>query len=402
MTVLGEVRRILQVHTRYRQAGGEEAVVQAERKLLADAGFEVSQVVFENARIADGRSVVDDVRLAGSAVWSRAARARVADALASTHAQIMHVHNTFVAASPAIYSAAAERGVPVVQTLHNYRLVCPAATVFRDGHPCTDCVGRRVAWPGVIHACVRNSHTQSAVAAMSGALHWARGTYRREVTRYVALTEFQRRLMTHGKLPAAKIGVVPNFLEPDPGPGPEERRGFVFVGRLSVEKGIGPLLQAAELNPGAVSVVGTGPMADACAAADRRGFLRYLGPLPQDEVLARIRTAMAVVIPSLWFEGLPMVVLEAFATGTPVIASRLGSLIEIVADGVTGLAVPPNQPGALSDCIRWSVLHPQEMREMGAAARSVYEANYRGSVHLRLLRREYELAVAGYPTARDN
>jgi glycosyltransferase involved in cell wall biosynthesis len=236
---------------------------------------------------------------------------------------------------------------------------------------------------------------QSFVAATSAALHRARGTYSREVSRYLALSEFQRRLMSEGGVPADRIEVVPNFLEPDPGTGPAERRGVVFVGRLSVEKGVSPMLKAAELTPGSVSVIGTGPMADACAAADRRGSLRYLGPLGTADVLSQIRSATALVIPSVWFEGFPMVALEAFATGTPVIASQLGSLEEIVADGITGLTVPPNDPRALADCIRWSVLHPQEMRAMGAAARSVYEAKYRGSAHLRLLRREYELAMGG-------
>lgn len=387
-----EVHRILQVHTRYRQAGGEDAVVEAERRLLAGAGVEVSQILFDNAELGEGRSIAGDLRLARSTVWSQLARRRVADALQESAAQVMHVHNTFAAASPAVYGAALQRGIPVVQTLHNYRLVCPAATAFRDGRACTDCVGLAVPWPGVLHACVRGSRPQSLVAATGAVVHRLRGTYTREVSRYIALTEFQRRLLVDGGLPAEKLGVVPNFLEPDPGPGSQQREGVIFVGRLSVEKGIRTLVNAGRLAPGLVTVFGDGPLAPDVEDAARHGMLSYRGPLQPDGVLVHMRNAAALVVPSIWFEGLPMVVLEAFATATPVIASRIGSLAELIDDGVTGLTVEPNDPTGLADRIRWAAAHPDEMRSMGASARVAYEARFRGEAHLAALRAEYETA----------
>ena len=220
------VQRVLQVHTRYRQAGGEDQVVAAERLLLEEAGIQVEQVLFDNADLRESRSLAGDVRLAAAAVWSRSAERRVGVALAKHKPQVMHVHNTFAAASPSVYAAASAHAVPVVQSLHNYRLVCPAATVFRDGHACTDCVGRRVPWPAVVHSCVRGSRAQSVVAATTLSVHRALGTFGRGIDTYLAGTSFQRQLMVDGGLPAGRIQVVPNFLEPDPGvgEGPPDRR----------------------------------------------------------------------------------------------------------------------------------------------------------------------------------
>ena len=383
------VHRVLQVHTRYRQAGGEEEVVQAEKRLLEGAGVQVSQVIFDNADLEESESLIGDVRLGASAIWSRSSERRVRDAILAFRPQVMHVHNTFMAASPSVYAAAAANGVPVVQTLHNYRLVCPAATAFRDGHVCTDCVGRFVAWPGVVHACVRGSRPQSLVVAAAMAVHRGRGTYG-GTDAYLALTNFQRQLMIAGGLPGARIRVVPNFLEPDPGPGSARRTGLCFVGRLSVEKGIHVLLEAARHVPGVVSVAGTGPLESTVGRSDDAGHIRWLGRLDTASVMERIRGTIALVVPSVWFEGLPLVVLEAFASGTPVIASRIGSLEELIDDGVTGLLVDANNAGELAERMRWANEHPDEMREMGVNARERYQRRYRGETHLAALEDAYE------------
>jgi len=387
------IERILQVHTRYRQAGGEDEVVEAEKRLLTQAGLDVRQVTFDNADLRESESLIGDLSLAASAIWSSAAKRRVGSVLDAHHSQVMHVHNTFTAASPSVYAAAAERGIPVVQTLHNYRLVCPAATVFRDGKSCTDCVGRPIPWPGVLHACVRGSRRQSLVAGAMLTVHRARGTYARGVAAYVALTAFQREMMIDGGLPAARIRVVPNFLEPDPGPGPEGRTGLLFVGRLAVEKGIPVLLAAASAVPRAISVMGAGPLQDSVEGAAAAGLVTYLGSRSRTAVGDALRQASALVLPSNWFEGFPLVLLEAYASGTPVIASRIGSLTDLVEDGVTGLHVAPNDAVELADLVRWAKIHPEEMRRMGANARSRYEGLYRGEAHLEALMSTYRSVV---------
>lgn len=394
------LRRVLQVHTRYREPGGEDAVVEAERRLLEGAGISVEQVIFDNAELREGLSVADDLRLARDAVWSSSAQRRVRRALRASGAQVVHVHNTFAAASPSVFQAAAEFGVPVVQTLHNYRLVCPAATVFRDGHPCTDCVGRPIPWPGVVHACVRGSRRQSLVAAAMATFHRARGTFRREVDCYLALTEFQRRLLLEGGLPASKVRVIPNFLGSDPGPGGEDRDGIVFVGRLSVEKGLGPLMEAAAMVPGRITIVGDGPMRRLVERAAADGTVTYRGPLGSAAVFEALRTAVALACPSIWFEGMPMVLLEAFATATPVIASRIGSLENLVDDERTGLLVPPGDAGGLAAAVRSALDRPDMMALMGQAARRRYESEYGAERHLRRLLDAYS-SVMRHGSATD-
>jgi glycosyltransferase involved in cell wall biosynthesis len=385
----GSINRVLQVHTRYRQAGGEDRVVEAEKQLLEEAGVDVHQVIFDNAALRESRSIPGELRLAGSAIWSRSAEHRVGEAIGAHRPQIVHVHNTFAAASPSVYAAAAAHGVPVVQTLHNYRFVCPAATLFRDGHLCQDCVGRPIPFPAVVHACVRNSRRQSAVAAATVAFHRARGTFARGIAAYLALTAFQRQLMIDGGLPAERIRVIPNFLEPDPGIGSDNRTGVVFVGRLVPEKGIAVLLDAALAVPEVIRIIGGGPLAPSVKQAGDKGYISYLGLPPRPSVLAELRGSLALVVPSIWFEGFPLVVLEAFASGTPVIASKIGSLGEVVEDGVTGLLARPNDSAGLAQRIQWAIDHPDEMRGMGVNARRSYEARFRGQAHLAALLEAY-------------
>jgi glycosyltransferase involved in cell wall biosynthesis len=386
------IERVLQVHTRYREPGGEERVVDAERDLLEGHGIEVRQVIFDNAELREGQGVVDDLRLAASAIWSRVARHRVQAEIAAFRPDVVHVHNTFAAASPSVFAAASEAGIPTVQSLHNYRMVCPAATVFRDGRPCTDCVGRAVPWPAVMHTCVRRSRSQSTIAAATATVHRVRGTYRREVGAFIALTRFQRDCMIDGGLPAARIHVVPNFLEPDPGVGDGPREGLLYVGRLSPEKGIETLLRAAEFVPGIVRIAGDGPLAPLVQQAAMRGVVDYLGRLDAATVSGQLARSVAAILPSIWFEGLPMVLIESFAAGTPVIASDIGSLGELVSDGVTGRLLKPGDPAVLADHLI-AVPGHSETEAMGRRARSTYEARYRGTAHLDGLMGTYERAL---------
>lgn len=395
MTERRSVDRVLQVHTRYRQAGGEDAVVEAERDLLEAAGIDVRQVIFDNADLQESRSVVGDLGLAISAIWSRSAARAVRAAIVVHRPQVVHVHNTFPAASPSVYSAAAAEGIPVVQTVHNYRLVCPAATAFRDGHACTDCVGKAIPLPAVVHACVRGSRSQSAVAGATIAVHRARGTFTNKVALYLALTSFQRTLLVSGGFPAELIRVLPNFIEPDPGAGIGARAGILYVGRLSEEKGIVPMVRAAALEPGLVRVVGDGPLLPLVQEAAAAGHVDYAGHLARPAVQAELRQALALVLPSICFEGFPMVVAEAYSTGTPIIGSRIGSVAELIEDGVTGLLVEPNDAHNLADRIRWARDHPEEMRRMGVNARRKYEAEYRGQSHLAALTDAYAWARSG-------
>jgi len=386
------IGRVLQVHTRYRQAGGEDQVVEAERALLEAAGVSVVQVLFDNAELAESRSMPGDLRIAAGAIWSRAAERRVRAAIRQRRPDVVHVHNTFAAASPSVFRAVGDR--PVVQTLHNYRWVCPVATAFRDGHACTDCVGLPVAVPAVVHACVRGSRVQSAVATTSIAVHRAAGTLR-SIDQFVALTSFQRQVMVDGGLPPDRVRVIPNFHEPDPGIGELPRSGVLYLGRLAVEKGIGPLLRAAAIEPGLVRIAGSGPLLADVERAAATGDVDYLGSISSAEVLDQLRRSIALVAPSIWFEGFPLVLLQAYATGTPVIASRIGSLAELVEDGATGLHAQPGNGQDLAGRLRWAADHPAEMAGLGRSARDRYVQRYRGRSHLAALLELYGSVAVG-------
>jgi glycosyltransferase involved in cell wall biosynthesis len=240
---------------------------------------------------------------------------------------------------------------------------------------------------------VRHSHAQSAVAAATLAAHHALGTYRHAVTAYVALTAYQRSLLVSGGMDPGRIRVIPNFLEPDSGRGDATRSGVLFVGRLAVEKGVSPLLGSAAIEPGIVSIAGDGPMAPMVERAHTSGDVAYLGRLAAEEVQLHLKRAAALVVPSIWFEGFPMVVLEAFASATPVLANNIGSLAEVVEDGTTGRLVDVNDASALAAAIRWFHDHPDEARAMGERARQRYEERYRGTSHLAQLLDVYDEAT---------
>ena len=380
--------RILVVHNRYQALGGEDAVVEDEVALLRARGHAVETYLRDNRELAH----VGALDAFGQALWARRT-ARELDALfAAFRPDLVHVHNTFARVSASAYWSAARAGVPVVQTLHNFRLMCVQAMFLREGRVCEDCVGR-APWRGVLHKCYRGSRAQSAGLAAVVGLHRALGTYRDRVTRYVALTEFCRRKFIEGGLPAEKIMVKPNFV-PDAPLAREPRRGGLFVGRLAPEKGVDVLLAALDAVPAAeLDVVGAGPEAPKVAAHPRA---RLLGWRPPHEVRARMARAAYLVMPSLWYENFPRTLVEAFAAGLPVIASRLGALEELVDDGFTGTLFEPGSAPSLARRLDEAERSPQALRRMGRHARLVYETAFTPDTNYERLMAIYDSALAEY------
>jgi glycosyltransferase involved in cell wall biosynthesis len=244
----------------------------------------------------------------------------------------------------------------------------------------------------VVHKCYRGSAAQSAVLAGLLRAHGAAGTYQNKVTRYIALSAFSRARFIAGGLPAKKIMVKPNFVESDMRPDWNRRQGGLFVGRLTPEKGIDALLEAARIGGFAnIDVIGAGP--SAAAVAERFGE-RYLGFLPSTEISQRMRSAAYLLLPSIAHEQMPMTMLEAFACGLPVIASRVGALAELIEDGKTGVLVNPGDAADLAAKLAWAEAHPHEMEAMGRAARAAYEAKYTAPINYKLLVDIYEDAIA--------
>ena len=360
--------RILMVHNAYQQRGGEDSVVDAEISLLRSNGHEVATYFRNN----DDISAMPAVAVAIQTLWSSRATTELTDLIHAFKPDVIHVHNTLPLISPSIYWAAARAGVPVVQTLHNFRLMCLSALYLRDGKVCEDCVGH-LPWRGVVHKCYRESTAASAVLATMLTLHRGLATYRNKVSRYIALNNFCREKFIEGGLPAELIAVKPNFVDAAV-PLALPRSGLLFVGRLSFEKGIVSLAKAATLLSDAqLRVAGEGPQA--ALLANIEGVTR-IGQLTSSEVWQEMNSAIALVIPSIWYETFGMVIIEAYASGTPVIASRIGALADIVTEGETGLLFEPDNAQDLADKLSWALAHPEKMAEMGRKARLVYEEKY--------------------------
>jgi glycosyltransferase involved in cell wall biosynthesis len=390
--------RVLQVHAGYRQTGGEDAVVRAEARLLVAAGHEVVPFQVENPR----EPVVTALAL-GKAPWNPAAARALRHVAEKVQADVAHVHNTWFALSPAVLPALSRAGVPVVMTLHNYRLLCANAQLYRDGGPCEDCVGRS-AWPGVRHRCYRGSAALSASVAATIELHRRRGTWHRDVDLFLALNGFARSVLVRGGLPADRVAVKANFT-PDPGPRPRppaRSRTLLYAGRLVDQKGVDVLLDAwarAGLRRFELVVVGDGP---ARHDLERRGVpgVRFTGSLDGSEVRALMLSARALVFPSRSYEGQPMVVLEALAAGLPVAASSLGGMPELVGPSGAGWLAVAGDPGSWAATLA-SLDDDVAVDRAGTAARALYERSFSELVAARALVDVYRRARASRTLSAD-
>jgi glycosyltransferase involved in cell wall biosynthesis len=388
--------KIIVVHNAYRQAGGEDAVVSAEKALLFRGGNEVNQYSRHNNEIKSG-GPCSSVTLGLRTVWSSESRHELYRLLKKWKPDIVHFHNTFPLISPAAYYACRELGVPVVQTLHNYRIFCPSGNFFRDGRVCEDCL-EQSRWHAVRHACVRQSRSATTAAvAMLSVHHWY-DTWTKLVDCYIALSEFSRAKFIASGLSAAKLVVKPNFVLPDPGVGSQHRDCAVFVGRLSDEKGLRTLVRAwGRVSPRyALRIIGDGPLFnDLHSEISRLGLsnVHLDGRLPHAESVKVLQSAKILILPSTCYENFPLTIAEAYACGTPVIASRLGAMAEIVNDGCTGLHFAPGDADDLARKVEWAWAHSDELCEMGRNARVEFEAKYTAERNYEMLMAIYESAI---------
>ena len=382
------------MHNRYQQSGGEDAVVRSEMELLESRGVEVRLLEADNAAI---RGVTTQIKAAAACFYSPAARRRVELVLRQFRPDVVHAHNLFPMLSAAALCACAQAGVPVVHTLHNYRLLCPNALLFRRGSVCEECLGKRLAWPGVVHGCYRGSRAATLAVASAISAHRELGVYRRKVSRYIALTEFARAKFVQGGLADERITVKPNFLPTDPKPGNGSGGYALFVGRLSHEKGVDVLLRAWKRLAGrvALKVIGSGALADKvsrAAAADPS--IEFLGAKTRDDVYRHMRAARALIFPSQCFETFGLTAIESLATGTPVIASCMGSMQEIIQHRRTGLHFTPGDPESLVQQIEWMLAHELEWQQMRCAARAEYESKYTAERNYSMLKEIYQQAIS--------
>jgi glycosyltransferase involved in cell wall biosynthesis len=383
--------KVLLCHNYYQQPGGEDQSFAAEARLLEAHGHDVLRFTLHNDCINEmGR-----VELARKTLWNGDAHDELRALIRRERPDVMHCTNTFPLLSPAAFHAGKAEGVPVVASLRNYRLLCPNALFLRDGRVCEDCLGKSVPWPGVVHGCYRDSRAASAVVATLLTFHRTIRTWTRAVDLFFTLTEFARRKFIEGGLPADRLVVKPNFIDPDPGSGTGEGRYAVFVGRLSPEKGLDALLgawsRASDLPT--LKVVGDGPLAEqvrAAAANDSR--VEWLGRRTPAEVLDLVGEAACLVMPSIWYETFGRTIIEAFAKGTPVVASRIGALAELVDEGRTGLLFAPGDPEDLAAKVRDLLSDSGRLSRMRQEAREEYRTKYTPEINYRQLLAIYHCA----------
>ena len=395
--------KVLLAHDYYRSAApsGEDAVFRNERALLEDHGIEV--VVYERFNDdIDDSTVAARVRLALDAAWSRRTYEELSAIIRDRRPQLAHFHNTFPVISPSAYAACQDNGVAVVQTLHNYRLICPGALLVRDGHPCEDCVGTSLR-PALRHRCYRGSLSATGAVVWMLARNRGRGVYRTLVNRYIAMTGFAARKLVAGGLPSSRIQVKPNFLAKAPEPGTGEGQYAIYVGRLSDEKGIRTLVAAWEHVKGLhLKIAGDGPLRRELEDHSRRKALpiQFLGFVPQAQVLDLVGRAEMQIVPSECYEGFPMAVLEAYACGTPVVASRIGSLEEIVLDGQSGVTFQAANPSDLAQKVAALHTDPPRLRTMRVASRALFDEKYTADRNYALLMDIYGGALQDFQAAK--
>jgi glycosyltransferase involved in cell wall biosynthesis len=370
--------RILFAHNRYKRIGGEDLAARVEMQLLERYGHTTDLLEVDNAEIV---GLAGAAKAALGTVYSFSAKKRFSERIASFRPDIVHIFNFFPLLSPSIHYACLEADVPVVQKISNFRLICPGALLMRDGKTCEECVGRRFAWPGVLHACYRNSRAGTAVVASMLATHRILGTWENAVDAYIARTNFSRAKLIEGGLPAEKISIIPSFA-PDPGRRGDARGGFaLFAGRLSSEKGLSTMFAAWDRLNGSglpLKIVGDGPMKEEVLRhANGNGrHVEYLGSLSRDRVQTLMSDAAFLVFPSACYENFPLSIVEALASGVPVVASGIGAMAEIIEHERTGLLFQSGNPEDLASKIEWATGHPREMLHMRREARAEYLSKY--------------------------
>ena len=394
--------RILVVHGRYRSAApsGENNVVDRESAALAAAGHDVHR--FErHSDVIETWSAARKATLPLKVIWNGESRRDLAACLAEVRPDVVHVHNTFPMLSPAVLHACRDAGVPVVVTLHNYKLLCASGDFFRDGKPCHDCAGTR-GLPAVRHGCYRGSRTATLPVVASTGVH--RRAWQELVSAYVFISAAQRDLMASLELPADRVFVKHNFVptvETEPESEPETEHLVVYLGRLDEAKGVPFLVRAWDRfrndHPGSalrLVVAGGGPLAE---DVDRWGAghdsVDVVGNLPAADAVRLLRRARAAVVPSQWEETFGLVAVEAMAAGVPPIAPGRGSFPELVTNGADGVLFDAEDPAALAAVLADVDEGPARFAELGRRARETYERGFGVSANVEELLGIYGFAI---------
>jgi glycosyltransferase involved in cell wall biosynthesis len=396
--VEGRILKILVAHNRYQKPGGEDSVCESEIRLLREAGHEVIEYLRQNDEIRE-YTFIEKASLCWRTAWSERANRELGEILARESPEVAHFHNTFPLISPSAYYACRAAGIPVVQTLHNYRLLCPSGNLFRDGGICEECVSHSLL-RSIVHGCYHESRIASAVVAGMLSVHRLLRTWTEQVDLFLVCTDFARRKFIDAGFDETHIRVKPNFIALDPGARFRAGNTVLYIGRLSEEKGPQILPAAWSRLAAAIplKIVGDGPLRTSlesdCARLGVQN-IHFSGWLDAHAIREHLHAANFIIVPSACYEGFPLAVADAYACGVPVIAAGHGGLAEIVRDGFTGLHFTVGDAVDLASKVHWAWTHPDEMETMGRAARAEFKTKYTASAALKHLESAYEWVLPG-------
>lgn len=393
--------RVLLLHNRYQIQGGEDTVVAQEAEMMRSRGVAVEVFEVNNEAISGAREKIDTTL---HMFYSSKMRDQVRAKIRAFKPSIMHVHNFFPRLTPSVYDAAIAEQVPVVQTLHNYRLMCSGGMFFRDDKICLDCVQSGSRLPALQHRCYRGSLPGTAALNTMMAFHEWKGTWRTKVDRFITLTSFARSMfIDHAGIPGEKIivkaNVVPDIAAPE-----GEKHYAIYVGRLSPEKGISTILRAVQQPsfPMPLKVVGSGPLQEEVErhAADKR--IEFVGKRSSKEVHELVRNAKMLIAPSMWHEaGVPLVIGEAFSAGVPVITTRIQPMMSVIEHEQNGLLIEPGNDEQLCEAARRMVADPALYAHLSAEARRTYEQLYQPDTNFGALMSVYDEATRNGSQQRE-
>jgi glycosyltransferase involved in cell wall biosynthesis len=372
--------KVLLIHNYYQSSApsGEDIVFKNELELLENNGVEVITYERHNDEILD-YGMGKKITLPFVNIWSKKTYREIKSLIKRERPDLCHIHNIFYLISPSAYYACRDSGVPVVQTLHNFRAFCANGLLYRNGEVCEECLGK-VPFRGFIHGCFRNSRIYSLPVVGMEYIHKLIGSWDKKIDAFIALTNFGKKKFVEAGLREDRIFVKPNFLVNPPKPRIEPGNFVIFVGRLSKEKGLATLLEAwKEIENIPLNIIGDGPIRDNVLANIEKNRIKsvsYVGRVSHDEVIEFIKNSILMVFPSEWYEGFPMTLVEAYACGKPVVASRIGSVEEIVNDGETGLLFEPHNQSDLAEKVNYLLKNIDKCKEMGEKARMEFEEKY--------------------------
>lgn len=381
--------KILQVHNYYQIPGGEDTVVANEKKLLEEHGHTVIQYTRNNSDLKS-LSKLGKMLLPFTTIFNPKTYREIKRIIREEAIDIVHVHNTLNLISPSVYYAALKCKVPVVQTIHNFRLLCPGATFYRDGHICEDCVehGLRCA---VKHSCYRGSRVQTLACVITTLIHRMTGIYNK--INYLCLTEFTRQKMIQ-LYPKAKNYIKPNFVY-DEGGNAEPEDYYLFIGRIEEIKGVDVLIDAFAKMPGVnLKIAGTGVLDQAIQSRIEKENLtniKLLGFQAKSEVNRLLKHARALIMCSQWYETFGMVIAEAYSNGTPVIVGNIGNIKDLVEDKITGLLFKYNSSDDLCNAVK--SFERMDMSNMGRMGYRLYKSKLSPDANYRQLRQIYHIVA---------